>query len=96
MLSFKVDGTGTAAIKIGALDAALTDNGTGDYTLTFAKPFARECMAVATAMTADAYCEIKAQSATAINVLVKKPSDMTAKDGIFNVMVMGFDGADQY
>jgi hypothetical protein len=37
-LYFKVDGTGTAVINQGSLDATLTDNGTGSYKLLFAKP----------------------------------------------------------
>ena len=40
-LAFKITGTGTEAINIGGFDATLADNGTGDYPITFSKPFAR-------------------------------------------------------
>lgn len=37
VLNFKVKGTGTAAIQQGINDGTLVDNGTGDWTITFAK-----------------------------------------------------------
>lgn len=93
-LAFKVDGTGTASILIGAKDATLTDNGTGDYTLTFAKPFSRLPIVVASAITAGAYCEVAAATASAVQILVKQPSDMSAKDADFFVIVQGFDASE--
>lgn len=95
-LAFKIKGTGTAAVQIGSKDAALTDNGTGDYTVTFAAPFKRDCVAVATSMTADVYCEIAAASATAVQVLVKATDDNAATDGDFMLIVQGYDSADQF
>lgn len=38
-LFFEIDGTGTASITSGAADGTLTDNGTGNYTVTFTVPF---------------------------------------------------------
>lgn len=95
-LCFKVTGTGTAAITIGSKQATLTDNGTGDYTITFLQPFARSPVAVASCQTATTYAEIKTATATAINVLTKATADNAATDAVFHLIVQGFDAADEY
>lgn len=96
ILSFKVTGTGTAAISVGSKDATLVDNGTGDYTLTFEAPFKRVPVAVATAQTAGVYCEV-IPSASAVQVLCKAADGTeAAEDAIFHLIVMGFDAADEY
>lgn len=95
-LCFKVTGTGTAAISIGAKQATLVDNGTGDYTLTFVQPFSRSPVVVATSATATTYCEVKTATATAINILTKATADNAATDAVFHVIVQGFDSADEY
>lgn len=95
VIGFKVTGTGTAAITQGAPDATLVDNGTGDWTLTFAAPFARAPIVVANSMTALGYCEVKAASATAFNILGKKTADNTALDVVFHAIVLGYDSADE-
>lgn len=94
MLAIKVDGV-TPAILIGKQDVSLTDNGTGDYTLTLAKPLARAPVVVATSQTADAVCEVAAASATAVQILVKDPSTLAAKDAIIHVMILGSDAVDE-
>lgn len=94
MLAIKVDGV-APAILVGKFDATLTDNGIGDYTLTLAKPFARIPVVVACAATADAYCEVAAASASAVQILVKDPSTLAAKDAVIHVQIMGFDAADE-
>lgn len=96
MLAFKVTGTGTAAINVGSLSASLTDNGTGDYTITFNEAFKRIPVVVATAMTAGLYAEVAAASATACQILLKTTAANVATDGIVNVIVLGFDDADEY
>ena len=93
-LAIKVTGTGTAAINIGKSDATLVDNGTGDYTLTFVQPFAREPIAVASCQTATAYAEIAACSATSVQVLTKTNAN-AAVDAVFFLIVQRYDSVDQ-
>lgn len=94
MIAMKVTGTGTAAINIGSFEASITDNGVGDYTLTFVKPFARTPIAVASCMTATCYAEISSCSATAVRVLTKSNAN-AATDAVFNLIVQGFDAVDE-
>jgi hypothetical protein len=94
-LHFKVDGTGSASILIGSRDATLADNGTGDYTLTFAKPFARLPVVVASSITAGAVIQIASATATACQIVVKDTAG-SALDVDFMVIVQGFDAADEY
>lgn len=94
-LHFKVDGTGAASILVGSKDATLTDNGVGDYTLTFAKPFARGPIVVCSSLTAGAVMQIAAASASACQIVVKDTTG-AALDIDFMVMVQGFDAADEY
>lgn len=93
-LAFKVTGTGTAAISQGSTDATLVDNGTGDYTLTFAVPFVRAPICVASCMTATCYAEVAAASATAVQILTKSNAN-SATDAVFHLIVQGYDSADQ-
>lgn len=93
-LAFKVTGTGTAAISQGSLDATLVDNGTGDYTLTFAVPFVRAPICVASCQTASCYAEIAAASVTSVQVLTKSNANV-ATDAVFHLIVQGYDSADQ-
>lgn len=96
MLAFKVTGTGTAEISVGAKDASLADNGTGDYTITFEQAFARVPVAVATSQSAGVYCEV-IPSATAVQVLCKAADGTeAAEDAIVHVVVLGYDAADEY
>lgn len=94
-LHIKMDGTGAASILIGSKDASLADNGVGDYTLTFAKPFARAPIVVASSLTAGAVIQIASASASACQLLV---TDLAAapKDADLMVIVQGFDAADEY
>lgn len=95
LLAFKVDGTGTASLLVGSKDATLTDNGTGDYTLTFAKPFARVPVVVASAITAGAVIQIASATVTACNIVVTDLSAV-ALDADLHVLVQGFDAVDEY
>jgi len=96
LLAFRVDGTGTASILEGKFDAALTDNGTGDYTLTFSKPFTRVPVVLGSSILADSgIVEIDAISATAIGIKIFDVDGSTALDADFHVALLGFDSADQ-
>ena len=94
-LHFKVDGTGSASILIGSKDASLADNGTGDYTLTFVKPFARPPVVVASSLTAGAVIQIASATASAVQLVVTNLA-AAALDADLMVIVQGFDAADEY
>jgi len=72
-LFVKVDGTGTASIVSGSNHVSLTDNGTGDYTLTLTKPGARLLHASFTPIDADVFPQIDESDtdASAVNVVFK-------------------------
>lgn len=95
-LAFRVDGTGTASILEGVNDAVLTDNGTGDYTLTFAKPFARVPVVVAVGLAADIVMHVAAVSKLAVQIKARSVAAIpAAADVDFHAVVMGFDSVDQ-
>ncbi len=97
MLGLRVDGTGTASILEGGSDATLTDNGTGDYTLTFAKAFLRVPTVVVTPIGAagDIAVTLGAIAAGSVQILGWDGTDgTTAKDMDFHVLVLGNDTAD--
>jgi hypothetical protein len=98
LLAIQVDGTGTASITVGGTDVTLTDNGTGDYTLTFATAFARVPTVVVTPISAtgDLIATIETASATLLDIRLWDGTDgTTAKDGDFHCLIMGYDSADQ-
>ncbi len=94
VLAFRIDGTGTASILEGNFDATLVDNGTGDYTLTFAVPFVRVPVCVGSAVGSTAAIINVVPSVTAVQVLVKDAAG-SAADADFHLIVHGFDSADQ-
>ena len=96
ILSLEVDGTGTAAINIGSKLATLVDNGTGDYSLTFTRAFARQPIASATPLTDVTQCRIKAISTTVINIECTNADATTPTDCDFHLIVIGWDTADEY
>lgn len=97
LLAIRLNGTGTAALDgEGKYDATLTDNGTGDYTLTFAKPFGRAPIVVANSETAGVIVKLEALSKTAVQITSFAVDGTTAKDAILHVMVFGSDVEDQY
>lgn len=94
MIAARVDGTGTAAMIEGGNEITLTDNGTGDYTLTFAQPFKRIPSVVATPIGAsgDVVCTIGTISVSAVQILCWDGTDgTTAKDADFHALILGFD-----
>lgn len=86
VVNFKVTGTGTAAINTGATERTLVDNGTGDYTITFAKSGTRAVNAIATSGTAALYCAVTALSSTAVTVKSYDAAG-SATDAIFYLQV---------
>lgn len=96
MISAIVDGTGTAAIRQGAQDLTLVDNGTGDYTLTIRKPFVRKPCVQITCATNDCYAEMvdADNTVSVIHILTKNNAD-AATDAVIHVMILGADVADE-
>ncbi len=96
LLSFRVTGTGTAAINEGNYDGVLVDNGTGDWTITFAIPFLRAPVVAVSVLTSVSIHQIAAVSASAVQIKGFSATDgTTAKDIVFHMMVLGWDTADQ-
>jgi len=95
LLALRVDGTGTASILEGKFDATLVDNGTGDYTLTFAKPYLRVPVCIGSVVGATAaIVNIAAVSATAVQINIFDAAG-SAADADFHLSVLGWDSADQ-
>jgi len=93
MEAFRISGSGTAALALGSTDATLVDNGTGDYSLTWNTPFAREPIVIVTAKANRAQC-LSAATATGVNVGSFGATGGAADDDI-NVLVIGYDRADE-
>jgi hypothetical protein len=86
---FAIHGSGTAALSIGAKDGTLTDNGTGDYTITFAEAFKRAPVVVVCGKAGRA--QLLAQpTTTACRIGVFNTSNAAADDDVY-VMVLGYD-----
>jgi hypothetical protein len=94
LMTVFLDGTGTAALSgLCANDMALTDNGTGDYTLTFDVPFERAPQVFCTPLTDNIY--VKVTSALVGSCVVKSENlSGTATDADFHVLIIGSDAAD--
>lgn len=89
--AFRVDGVGTANIALGSTDATLVDNGTGDFSLTWTKAFARAPIVVVTGKAGRAQL-LSAATTTAVNVGCFDASGVAADDE-FCALVVGFDSA---
>lgn len=91
---FRVTGSGTAAIATGSTDATLVDNGTGDYSLTWTKAFAREPIVIVSAKAGRAQCK-SAASTTGATIVTFDASGAAADDD-FCAVVIGSDVADEH
>lgn len=89
MEAFRITGTGTAVLAVGASDGTLTDNGTGDYTITFKEAFAREPIVLVTGKDGRAQC-LAAATTTTCRVGSFNASN-AALDDVLDVIVIGFD-----
>lgn len=95
VMSVKVTGTGTAAVAgTCSNNMTLTDNGTGDYTLTFNLPFKRAPEVIATATTDNIYCKIGTVAVGSVQILTENLSGV-ATDAVFHAIILGSDTADQ-
>jgi carbon monoxide dehydrogenase subunit G len=89
MECFRISGSGAASIALGSTDATLVDNGTGDYSLTWTKAFAREPVVIVTAKAGRAQVHSTATT-TAARVLSFNAAGSATDDDI-NVLVIGYD-----
>lgn len=95
MIASRVDGTGTAALLSGSNELTLTDNGTGDYTLTYAVPFKQVPVVVALSKTADSILILAASAVGSCQITAFDATDgTTAKDVDFDILILGSDAAD--
>lgn len=84
-LNFIVDGTGTAAISSGGTEGTLVDNGTGDYTITYASSAKRVVSYSATVATDGLFASVSASN-TAATVKIFDDAG-AATDGEFCVSI---------
>jgi hypothetical protein len=98
LLALKVDGTGTASLGgPSSLEATLTDNGTGDYTITFDKAFTQVPVVTATCLTADCNVDTIVPAVGSVQItLVDNTDGTTAKDGDTEVIIVGADVSEKY
>lgn len=98
LIAARIDGTGTAAILEGTNELTLVDNGTGDYTLTYATAYKRAPTIVVTPLGAagDIIATLGTNSTTAVQILGWDGTDgTTAKDMDFHVLIVGSDAEDE-
>lgn len=90
VIDFRIDGTGTASITAGSAHISLTDNGTGDYTVTLTKPGARLLFAAATPVDTDTFAQIDISdsSASAVNFVFKNDSGSATDTEFFGIIMV--------
>ena len=93
-IEVKIDGTGTAAVLFGANHVTLTDNGTGDYTLTLVKPGQQTLFVSVTPLT-KVYVQLASVSATAVQILTFSDAG-SATDADFYALIRVSDSQYQY
>jgi len=91
MESYFIDGTGTASIDIGSEDGTLTDNGTGDYSVTFKQPFTRAPIVIVTGRTHPAQL-LASATTTGFRVGCFNNGTNAAVDDKLYAIVLGYDG----
>jgi hypothetical protein len=87
----------TVGAETGGADfSGIVDNGAGDFSLTFATPFAREPAVFVT--TSNQRSQLSTAATTAgCRVLIKAANgDNTDVDGVTNIFIIGSDDATQY
>lgn len=95
VLGFIIDGA-TPALTEGKFDGTLVENSAGNYTITFAKAFARAPVVVATVATDVTTVRIVSATASAVNIEVVGADQTTPEDDAnAHLLVWGFDSADQ-
>jgi hypothetical protein len=104
VLPLRIDGgevAGGTATTDGVLEGerhvTVTENSSGDYTITFNEPFKRTPVVLLTTITDVTTVRLKAVSTTAFTVEQVGADQTTPEaDGDFHALVVGFDAEDQY
>lgn len=97
LLVFQITVTaGTPALTYGSGSGTVTDNGTGDFILTFTKPFKRAPEILATTDSTRIATVAEAASTTAVNVLTFTDAGVAQDPTIVNVLVLGYDNSAEF
>lgn len=99
-LSFAVlDTAGTPSLTRGSTDGAITDNGVGDYTITFTEPFESGTVPQCFIQVKEADCMAHIDTAntdnTKVTVNVFEADGVTAEDASLDILVIGTFAADE-
>lgn len=95
VMSVKVTGTGTAAVSgTCSNNMTLTDNGTGDYTLTFKIPYQRAPEVIVTPSTDNIITKIVSVAVGSVRISTENLSG-SATDASFHTIILGSDSKDQ-
>lgn len=87
--AMRLNGT-SGALMVGTLDGSVVKNSTGDYTLTFTKPFYRAPLVFVTAKSGRAQMKTAATT-TSVTFLATNAAG-TVSDEQIDIIVTGFDG----
>lgn len=96
ILKFHLDGTGTASLVIGSGLGTLTDTGTGDYLITFARPFARAPVVSGHGMITAAKVARFVLTTTTAQILTFNMDGTTAADADLYLEITGWDTTSQF
>lgn len=91
--AFRIDiSGGTPTIAIGTTDAAITDDGTGVFTLTWTKSFAREPIVIPTGKTLRAQ-PLSDATTTSVQIGSFNAAGVATDDTGVSVLVLGYDSS---
>lgn len=96
-LAFTGTSVSTTALSIGSGLASVTDNGTGDTTITFTRAFARTPVCTGLNFgTSATIGYVSAISTTSVRIKSFAVDGTTAKDAIFSLEITGWDTASSF
>jgi len=91
IIKAKVNGTGTAAITLGGQELTLVDNGTGDYSFTYAQAFKQTPEVYAQIIDDYGFIQVTTESATGFDINIVDTDGSTALDAEFSLLIIGSD-----
>ena len=90
------DAAGTPTLGEGQFQVSITDNGVGDFTLTYNEALARAAVVMVTPRESDLIAAVVASSVSSCQINLFDAADgTTAKDGDVNILIIGFDAPDE-
>lgn len=87
---------GTPSLVVGTGDVTLTDTGTGELTVTFAKPFAREPIVLANKDTAGLVTADAAASTSSVLLNCFNNAGAAADPADIHALIIGYDDIDEW